>query len=124
MIPQYLDIEDAADDEGIDFSGEHPGTMHIPHHLKAQVSSSTNLPVPDLREQYEVRLEEGLDAFVVVDGLPQVTSALKPKLVKFLLKRLCEVGRTSSEAIFMPLNSETEKTEGYAVTPERPHCTF
>ncbi|KAI9850408.1 MAG: Translation initiation factor 3 subunit b, partial [Pleopsidium flavum] len=37
----------------------------------------------DLREQYEVRLEEGLDAFVVIDGLPIVPEDSKQKLVKF-----------------------------------------
>ena len=72
----------------------------------------TNLPSPDLREQYEVRLEEGLDAFVVVDGLPTVTETLRPKLVKFLLKKLTEVGRTNADAIFMPLNDGTKQTEG------------
>ena len=57
---------------------------------------------------------------MLVDGLPQVNTALMPKLVKFLLKKLCEVGRTNSEAIFMPLNDETEKTEGHAFTLQRP----
>lgn len=79
-------------------------------------SAGTDLLPPDLREQYEVRLEEGLDAFVVVDGLPSVTEAVKPKLVKVLLRKLSEVGRTSADAIFMPLNDETKKTEGLVAT--------
>ena len=36
----------------------------------------------DLREQYEVRMDEGLDTFVVVDGLPKVPPASKDKLTK------------------------------------------
>ncbi len=60
----------------------------------------------DLREQYEVRLEEGLDAFVVIDGLPIVPEDSKQKLVKFLLRKLNTVGKTKEESIFMPLNEE------------------
>ena len=67
----------------------------------------------DLREQHEVRLEQGLDAFVVIDGLPVVPEESKSKLVKFLLKKLNTVGKTKEDAIFMPL-SESNMTEGYA----------
>lgn len=57
----------------------------------------------DLREKYEVQLEQGLDAFVVIDGLPEVNDEQKPKLVKFLLKKLNTVGRTREDLIFMPM---------------------
>ncbi|KMU91099.1 eukaryotic translation initiation factor 3 [Coccidioides immitis H538.4] len=60
----------------------------------------------DFSAQYEVRLEEGLDAFVVIDGLPVVPEESKPKLIKFLLKKLNTVGRTREDAIFMPLNEK------------------
>lgn len=60
----------------------------------------------DLREQYEVRLEEGLDAFVVIDGLPIVPEDSKQKLVKFLLRKLNTVGKTKEESIFMPLDDK------------------
>ena len=60
----------------------------------------------DLREQYEVRLEEGLDAFVVIDGLPIVAEDSKQKLVKFLLRKLNTVGKTKEESIFMPLDDK------------------
>lgn len=66
----------------------------------------------DLREQYDVRLEQGLDSFVVIDGLPVVTEEQKPKLLKFLLKKLNSAGKTKEEAIFMPLN-ESGVSEGY-----------
>ncbi len=66
----------------------------------------------DLREQYDVRLEQGLDSFVVIDGLPVVTEEQKPKLLKFLLKKLNSVGKTNENAIFMPLN-ESGVSEGY-----------
>lgn len=65
----------------------------------------TRYPI-DLREQYEVRLEEGLDAFVVIDGLPIVPEDSKQKLVKFLLRKLNTVGKTKEESIFMPLNDQ------------------
>ena len=60
----------------------------------------------DLKAQYEVRLEEGLDAFVVIDGLPVVPEESRPKLIKFLLKKLNNVGRTNESAVYMPLNDK------------------
>ncbi|KAI1908663.1 Translation initiation factor 3 subunit b [Ophidiomyces ophidiicola] len=76
----------------------------------------------DLKAQYEVRLEEGLDAFVVIDGLPIVPEDNKSRLIKFLLKKLNTVGRTREDSIFMPLN-EKGMSEGFAFveydTPEQ-----
>ncbi len=66
----------------------------------------------DLKEQYDVRLEQGLDTFVVVDGLPVVPEDSKPKLVKFLIKQLNKVGKVKEDGLFMPLN-EKNMTEGY-----------
>ena len=66
----------------------------------------------DLQAQYEVRLEQGLDAFVVVDGLPVVEEDRRQKLIKVLLKRLNTVGKTKEDAVYMPLN-EKKMTEGY-----------
>ncbi|RYO83032.1 hypothetical protein DL764_009519 [Monosporascus ibericus] len=60
----------------------------------------------DLREKYEVQLEQGYDTFVVIDGLPQVTEEQKPKLVKFLLKKLNGVGRTREDLIYMPMGDD------------------
>lgn len=65
-----------------------------------------------MTEQHEVRLEQGLDAFVVIDGLPIVPEDSKSKLVKFLLKKLNTVGKTKEDAIYMPLN-EKKMSEGY-----------
>ncbi|KAL2144357.1 hypothetical protein VTI28DRAFT_9181 [Corynascus sepedonium] len=62
--------------------------------------------ISDLREKYEVQLEQGYDTFVVIDGLPAVTEEQKPKLVKFLLKKLNTVGRTSEDAIYMPMGDD------------------
>lgn len=90
MAPSYdnLPVDDDFDESEIDFS--------------------------DLTAQYEVRLEEGLDAFVVVDGLPVVPEASREKLVKFLLRKLNTVGRASQESVFMPMNDEG-MSEGYAL---------
>ncbi|MCJ1226795.1 Translation initiation factor 3 subunit b [Toensbergia leucococca] len=84
--------------------------------------SEEEIDFSDLREQHEVRLEQGLDAFVVIDGLPIVPEDSKQKLVKFLLKKLNTVGKTKEDAIFMPLNDK-KMSEGFAFveyeTPEQ-----
>lgn len=67
----------------------------------------------DLHEQYEVRMEEGLDAFVVCDGLPKVPEASVAKLTNFILKRLNTVGKTSADHILMPIE-DGGMTGGYA----------
>jgi hypothetical protein len=78
-----------------------------------QFASISILIIPtDLQAQYEVRLEQGLDAFVVIDGLPVVPEDSKQKLVKFLLKKLNTVGKTREDAIFMPLD-DNKMSEGY-----------
>lgn len=58
-----------------------------------------------------MRLEQGLDAFVVVDGLPVVPEESKPKLVKFLVKQLNKAGKVKEDGFFMPVN-EKKMTEG------------
>ncbi|KAK7521924.1 eukaryotic translation initiation factor-like protein 3 subunit B [Phyllosticta citriasiana] len=89
MAPSYenLPVDDDFDESEIDFS--------------------------DLKEQFEVRLEEGLDAFVIIDGLPVVPEASRSKLIKFLLRKLNTVGHATEEGVHMPLNDEG-MTEGYA----------
>lgn len=59
-------------------------------------------------------MEEGLDTFIVIDGLPKVTPAQKDKLVKFLLRKLTAAGRTREENIFMPMNEAGTESEGFA----------
>jgi translation initiation factor 3 subunit B len=111
MAPSYdqLDPETEFDDgeEEIDTSGTLASRHYRPERLIGLVT--------DLREQYEVRMEEGLDTFVVVDGLPKVPPASKEKLIKFLLKtKLTTVGRTNENNVFMPLNEAGDMTEGFA----------
>ena len=62
----------------------------------------------DLRERFEVQLESGYDTFVVIDGLPKVTEEQKPKLVKFLLRKLNTVGKTREDLIYMPMGDDGE----------------
>ncbi|KAH7150196.1 eukaryotic translation initiation factor 3 [Dactylonectria estremocensis] len=62
-----------------------------------------DIDISDLRERFEVQLEQGYDSFVVIDGLPEVTEEQKPKLVKFLLKKLNTVGKTKEDLIYMPM---------------------
>jgi translation initiation factor 3 subunit B len=68
----------------------------------------------DLREQFEVRLDEGLDTFVVIDGLPKVPEDNKGKLIKFLLRKLNSVGKAKEEGVFMPMGDDGV-TEGFAM---------
>jgi translation initiation factor 3 subunit B len=65
-----------------------------------------DIDISDLREKFEVQLEQGYDSFVVIDGLPEVTEEQKPKLVKFLLKKLNTVGKTKEELIHMPMGDD------------------
>jgi translation initiation factor 3 subunit B len=62
--------------------------------------------ISDLREKYEVQLEQGYDTFVVIDNLPAVNEEQKPKLIKVLLKRLNTVGRTREDLIYMPMGDD------------------
>jgi translation initiation factor 3 subunit B len=64
------------------------------------------IDISDLRERFEVQLEQGYDSFVVIDGLPQVTEEQKPRLVKFLLKKLNTVGKTREDLIYMPMDED------------------
>jgi hypothetical protein len=64
------------------------------------------LDFSDLREKLEVQLESGYDTFVVIDGLPEVNEEQKPKLVKFLLKKLNTVGKTREDLIYMPMGED------------------
>lgn len=73
----------------------------------------------DLREQYEVRLEEGLDTFVVVDGLPKVPEDSRQKLTKFLLRKLNTVGTATEDGVYMPVD-ESGTTQGYVSNGDLP----
>jgi translation initiation factor 3 subunit B len=59
------------------------------------------LDFSDLRERYEVQMEQSMDTFVVVDGLPDVTEDQKTKLVRFLVRKLNSVGKTKEESVWM-----------------------
>ena len=58
-----------------------------------------------------MKVEEGLDTCIVIDGLPVVPEDSRQKLVKFLLRKLNSVGSTSEDAVFMPVNDK-KMTEG------------
>ena len=62
---------------------------------------------------------------MVVDGLPVVPEESKPKLVKFVVKKLNAVGKVKEDGFFMPVNDQG-KTEGYVnkytyLNPELTH---
>lgn len=74
----------------------------------------------DIEDQYQVRLDEGLDAFVVIDGLPVVPEDSKAKLVKFVLRKLNSVGKVKEDGVHMPVGDDG-KTEG-CVCMTRTRC--
>ena len=53
-------------------------------------------------------LEVSAKSSKVIDGLPIVNNEQKPKLVKFLLKRLNTVGRIKDgeDSVFMPMGDQ------------------
>jgi translation initiation factor 3 subunit B len=84
MAPSFQNLPDPEDDE----------------------YDSDEVDISDLRERFEVQLEQGLDTFVVIDGLPEVTEETKPKLIKFLLRKLNALGKTKEDAIYMPIGED------------------
>jgi translation initiation factor 3 subunit B len=85
----------------------------VEENLDDEEFDEDDVDISDLKQKYEVQLESGLDTFVVVDGLPTVDEAQKPKLVKFLLKKMNTVGRTREDQIYMPMG-EDGKSMKYA----------
>ena len=65
----------------------------------------------DLREAYDVQLDEGFDTFVVIDGLPQVPAESVDRLTTFLLKKLKSAGKAKEDGVFMPMG-ENGVSEG------------
>jgi hypothetical protein len=80
----------------------------VEENLDDEEFDEDEVDISDLKQKYEVQLESGLDTFVVVDGLPKVNEEQKPKLVKFLLKKLNGVGRTREDQIYMPMGEDGE----------------
>jgi translation initiation factor 3 subunit B len=78
----------------------------VEENLDDEEFDEDEVDISDLKAKYEVQLESGLDTFVVVDGLPTVDEAQKPKLVKFLLKKMNSVGKTREDQIYMPMGED------------------
>ena len=83
-----------------------PSFDHLPDPEDEDYDEDEELDFSDLRERFEVQMESGLDTFVVVDGSPEVTEEQKPKLVKFLLRKLNAVGKTREESVHMPIGDD------------------
>ncbi|CCU74826.1 unnamed protein product [Blumeria hordei] len=90
-----------------------PSFDHLPDPEDEDCDEDEELDFSDLKERFEVQLEQGLDAFVVVDGLPEVTAETKPKLIKFLKRKLDVIGKIKEESIYMPLGDDG-KSEKFA----------
>lgn len=87
-----------------------PSYENLP--LEDDEFDESQIDFADIEEQFQVRLDEGLDAFVVIDGLPVVPEDSKGKLVKFVLRKLNTVGKVKDEGVHMPVGDHG-KTEGY-----------
>jgi translation initiation factor 3 subunit B len=96
-----------------------PSFDHLPDPEEEDYNEEEELDFSDLRERFEVQLEQGLDTFVVIDGLPEVTEETRPKLIKFLLRKLNTVGKTREDSVHMPLG-ENGKSHRYAAEPRHP----
>jgi hypothetical protein len=83
-----------------------PSFDHLPDPEDEDYDEDEEIDFSDLRERFEVQLEQGLDAFVVVDGLPEVTAETRPKLIKFLKRKLDAVGKVKEDSIHMPLAAD------------------
>ena len=83
-----------------------PSFDHLPDPDEEDYDEEEELDFSDLNERFEVQLESGLDAFVVIDGLPIVTEESKPKLIKFLKRKLDPVGKVKEDSIYMPLGED------------------
>jgi len=83
-----------------------PSFDRLPDPEEEDYDEDEELDFSDLRERFEVQLEQGLDTFVVIDGLPEVNEDTKPKLIKFLLRKLDSVGQTRKDSIFMPVGED------------------
>jgi translation initiation factor 3 subunit B len=99
-----------------------PSYSNLPLDGDGDEFDESQIDFTDIEEQFQVRLDEGLDAFVVIDGLPVVPEDAKPKLVKFVLRKLNTVGRVKDEGVHMPVG-DSGKTEGYVGT-EGSHPTL
>lgn len=88
-----------------------PSFDHLPDPQDDEYDEEDELDFSDLQEKYQVQLQQGLDTFVVVDGLPKVTEETKPKLIKFLLRKLNSVGTTAEDRVYMPV-AEGGQTDG------------
>jgi translation initiation factor 3 subunit B len=83
-----------------------PSFDHLPDPEEEDYDEDEELDFSDLRDRFEVQLEQGLDTFVVIDGLPVVTEETRPKLIKFLLRKLNAVGTTKDDSIHMPIGDD------------------
>jgi translation initiation factor 3 subunit B len=88
-----------------------PSFDHLPDPDEDEYDDDEELDFSDLQEKYQVQLQQGLDTFVVADGLPKVTAEQKPRLIKFLLRKLNDVGKTREDLVYMPI-SKGGQTDG------------
>lgn len=94
-----------------------PSFDHLPDPEEEDYDEDEELDFSDLRERFEVQLEQGLDAFVVVDGLPEVTEETKPKLIKFLKRKLDAAGKVRDDSIHMPLGENGVSERYFGLRP-------
>ncbi|KAH9058226.1 translation initiation factor eIF-3b [Lactarius vividus] len=83
--------------------------MAIPHELDEDIDFS------DIEEKYKVRLEEGFDHILVVDGVPVIDKSKLEKLLAKIAKEFTRKGAAiKPDDISVPWNEKTGKSNGYA----------
>lgn len=95
-----------------------PSYENLPQDGEFDEFDESQIDFTDIEEQFQVRLDEGLDAFVVIDGLPVVPEDSKDRLIKFVLRKLNSVGKVKEDGVHMPVG-DSGKTEGYVALNTR-----
>ncbi|KAI0264241.1 translation initiation factor eIF-3b [Gloeopeniophorella convolvens] len=69
----------------------------------------------DIEEKYRVRLEEGFDNILVIDGIPVIDKSKLEKLLAKIAKEFTRKGAAiKPDDVSMPWNDKTGKSHGYA----------
>jgi translation initiation factor 3 subunit B len=94
-------------DEGVDFSD-------IEEKCVLQWLSQSDGCLNKVSYRYKVRLEEGFDHILVVDGVPVIDKSKLDKLLAKIAKEFARKGAAirSSDDISLPWNEKTGKSHG------------
>ncbi|KAG9017120.1 Translation initiation factor 3 subunit b [Tulasnella sp. 427] len=90
---------------------------------RASIPNDEDIDYSEIEAKYQIPDENPFDSVVVVDGVPAVDAAKKPKLLATVVKRFVQKGISIKESnIHMPWDDKVGKSKGYIfiefATPE------